>query len=344
MAEGPDHPLPGTLIRCYCLLMLMWALGGCIPTHAPAPPRIVRPTEQQTPVLVGINYSHTIGTPGTAPLEFLAPAGLAIDVQERLYVADAGNHRLQVLSRDGGFVAEYGNQGWRPGQFDTPMDVAIQDASLYIADAGNNRIQACFLTDWNFRVVAGADADADAALDTPHGVAVDAAGAIYIADTEHHRWMKLNVDGHLQFRLGAFGWQQEEFQYPTDIILDAEHHIFVVDSQNHRIQKFDFSGSFLRAWGMRGEGPGEFKHPTSLALDRWQRVYVVDAGNRRIQVFDTDGNFLTQGIHPSLISPSGIVVGRDGTIYVSDAEAGNIKVFQSVYRGSSETPQPPFSR
>jgi DNA-binding beta-propeller fold protein YncE len=266
-----------------------------------------------------------------------------LDVSGNIYVADMGNHCIKVLSVDGDIITVLGRFGWRPGEFDNPVDVDvnfIRGEFLYVVDAGNDRIQASSLINRIFGVVAGKksedtngrDIQAEIQLDAPGGIATDENSNIYIADTGNHRFLKLNPQGKLLMTKGTFGWTREQFREPTDLVVDSKGNIYVVDTGNDRIQKFDFSGNLIALWGKKGDQPGQFNEPRYITVDRWDNIYVVDHGNRRIQIFDLNGEFLTQFSAPNLNSPMGIAIGRNNEIYVTDASAGDVKVFQGVYR------------
>ena len=66
-----------------------------------------------------------LGSPGTGPLQFQAPMGLAVDSQDNVYVAERGGNRIQKISSAGQFVSNFGTQGSQPGQFDAPFAVAL---------------------------------------------------------------------------------------------------------------------------------------------------------------------------------------------------------------------------
>jgi sugar lactone lactonase YvrE len=73
-----------------------------------------------------------IGSEGTAPLQFDDPHDLKIDADDRLYVADRGNQRVQVLDRDGNFITRY-------TQFGKPSAIALDGrGNLYVADGMSN--------------------------------------------------------------------------------------------------------------------------------------------------------------------------------------------------------------
>ena len=76
-------------------------------------------------------FIRSIGRFGSGPLEFRTPHDIAMDAQGRLYVADRGNNRIQVLDQDGGFIAE-----WK--QFGRPSGIYIRNDLIYVADSESN--------------------------------------------------------------------------------------------------------------------------------------------------------------------------------------------------------------
>ena len=85
---------------------------------------------------------QVLAGPGTGPGEFRGPHGVAFDAQGNLYVAEAGNHRIQNLSPDGEPLAQWGSLGEDPGQFFRPTGLAVDgDGNIFVADWGNNRVQ-----------------------------------------------------------------------------------------------------------------------------------------------------------------------------------------------------------
>jgi DNA-binding beta-propeller fold protein YncE len=84
----------------------------------------------------------SFGREGSKGGEFHHPSGLAFDSKGRLYVADWGNHRIQVFTANGQFLTTFGKQGKGEGNFLRPTDLDIDDKDrLYVVDSGNHRVQ-----------------------------------------------------------------------------------------------------------------------------------------------------------------------------------------------------------
>lgn len=70
------------------------------------------------------------------------PRGIAIDSQERLYVVNAIAHTVDVYDLDGRRLAQFGERGFGPGQFNYPNNVSIDGSNrIYVTDRENNQVQ-----------------------------------------------------------------------------------------------------------------------------------------------------------------------------------------------------------
>lgn len=86
-------------------------------------------------------YSRSLGSYGTIEGQFLDPSSLVID-GDTLIVADAGSHRLQVISRvTGEHIYFIGSEGNGPGEFKAPSSLALDGDFLYVLERDNRRIQ-----------------------------------------------------------------------------------------------------------------------------------------------------------------------------------------------------------
>ncbi len=286
--------------------------------------------ERKPSLIIGIRYVKTLGRAGQGVAEFQRPSGLAVDEENRIYIADAGNNRVQVIDDTGGFITEFGGRGWQRGEFDHPTDIALSFQRsyrhLYVADTRNNRVQYCNFIDQIFYTLT--ETVDDTPLDQPEGIGIGRNGEVYVVDTRNHRWMEFNIAGVPVVTHGSFGRGTEQLWNPTDLAVDTRGNIYIVDAGNHRIKKYDFSGNLITAWGSEGDKPGQLREPKCIALDDQNYLYVTDSGNRRVQVFAPDGTSVTAFSTPTLLAPVGIAISKTGHVFVSDTEANDIKVFQ----------------
>jgi DNA-binding beta-propeller fold protein YncE len=236
-------------------------------------------------------FQDYFGGQGKKPGFLVSPAGLAMSPEGDLWVADAGNHRIQklrALREDitavlGQPLAVVGRRGSRPGELESPAGLAVDSrGNLYVADRGNHRIQKLSpqgkpLAAWGSR---GAE---PGHFESPAGIAVGPKDLVYVADTGNHRVQVFDASGRLLRTWGSRGKGAGQLESPQGVAVDAAGRVYVADTGNDRIQKFDPSGRALATAGCPGTKSGELRRPVAVALDRDGYLYVVDAGNHRIQ-------------------------------------------------------------
>lgn len=133
------------------------------------------------------------GGHGYEPGEFLRPRALAIDEQDRLYVADSCNHRIQVFDTQGKLVKLWGERGSAPGQMSYPYDLALgPDHSLYVCEYGNHRVQK-FTRDGKSLGLWGGPGRRPGQLSNPWALAVDREGAVSVIDSNNHRVQRFRL-------------------------------------------------------------------------------------------------------------------------------------------------------
>jgi sugar lactone lactonase YvrE len=195
---------------------------------------------------------------GRDPGQFDDPEGIAVDGQGNVYVSDTGNNRVQKLSRDGHSVAVFGGkQSDAPGQFNQPWGITVDRVgNVYVADLNNNRVQKLSPTGQPLAIFgikgqrdAWGKGDAAGQLVQPRGVAVDAAGNVYVSDTQNHRVEEFSPDGtfRTQWRrceddpsicqFPNSGQNPGEFFLNRGAVIDAAGDLYVADTSNNRIQR-----------------------------------------------------------------------------------------------------------
>ena len=179
-----------------------------------------------------------VGTYGSKPLEFITPAGMAISpITGQIYVADYGNHRVQVLNPDLTFSRSFGSEGSANGQFKSPCDIAIDRQGLvYVADSCNHRIQK-FSSDGKFVDQFGAKGSGPGQLNTPVGITIDTAatGLVYVSEYRNNRISIFTSDGVLFKYFGSEGSDINQFRGPKGLTFDKDGFLYVCDDINHRI-------------------------------------------------------------------------------------------------------------
>jgi DNA-binding beta-propeller fold protein YncE len=177
---------------------------------------------------------------------------------------------------------------------------------------------------------------------TPHGIAVDKQGNVWIADfsgnkagTKGHQVHKFSPTGEKLLSLGVAGKPGNadgEFNQPNDVVVGPDGSIYVADGHDaqgmttakavaeglkrgatSRISKFSPDGKFIKSWG------GEFRTPHALVFDSRGRLWVADRGNHRIEIFDQNGTYLESRY--TFGRPSGLFI-KGETLYVIDSESG----------------------
>ena len=189
--------------------------------------------------------------------------------------------------------------------------------------------QPPYITQW------GVQGSGNGQFQSPQGVATDAAGNVYVADTGNHRIQKFTSNGVYITQWGVQGSGNGEFQVPYSVATDAAGNVYVADGNNRRIQKFTSTGVYITQWGTSGSGNGQFNIPVGVATDAAGDVYVVDLFNYRIQKFTSTGVYITQwGSNGSgngqFSYLSDVVIDPAGDVYVSDPIAHRIQKFTNT--------------
>jgi DNA-binding beta-propeller fold protein YncE len=130
---------------------------------------------------------------------------------------------------------------------------------------------------------------AEGEIKEPNGIAINAAGEIYVTDAFNHKLVKYDANG----KFVKEGVPEGGFYGPRDIVIGPNKQLYVIDQGLTRIAKFDPVSESFTVWGAGGSSDGQFNEATGIAIVN-DMVYVADAGNQRIQVFDLNGTFVKQ--------------------------------------------------
>jgi len=138
----------------------------------------------------GSRWLSSLGRFGSGPGEFNRAEGLGIDAQDRLYVADSCNHRIQVFGPDGRWLRSHGRAGQGVGELSYPYDVRVDAAgNQFVCEFGGSRVQVFDANDAPVEVL-GQPGGAPGRFSNPWSLALDSAGNLYVADAGNHRVQK----------------------------------------------------------------------------------------------------------------------------------------------------------
>jgi len=267
------------------------------------------------------------------------PAGIWVDDDETVYIADYSNDRIlewKSGAKSAEVIAGEGQQNDRTERLRNPVDVIYDKAndSFIIADEGNRRVVL-----WPRR--AEASIEILAANIDPWGIAVDDYGYLYVCDHKRHevkRWKMGEPIGTVVAGGNGKGPRIHQLSLPTYIVVDKDQSIYVSDWANHRVVKWvkDARKGILIAGGQeqrKMEMP--LADPFGLYVDQSDTLFVADWGTHRIVRYNkgeklaemvvgeggkgTDAN---QFCHPMAIA-----FDRQGNLYASDYSNNRILKF-----------------
>lgn len=227
-----------------------------------------------------------------------------------------------------------------------PNSVFADAFRVYVTDTAPARV---FVFDRGERTVTILDhsptAEDDVSLIAPRGVAVDAAGTLWVSDAQQGRVFGYTKNGKSLYVIGKFG----ELAMPAGLAADHQRgRLYVADASAQQVKVFNLTGERLyeggRAFGGRffeigdtGKPEEDFRFPGAICLDRGGDLYVLDTIRKRVHLYDADAKFvrffsLSGGVSGGAIKPTGIAVDSNRHLYVTDAISNNVLIFDQEGR------------
>ena len=312
--------------------------------------------------------------------ELNAPMSIAVDAAGDIFIADTGNDVIREVKSSTGVistVAGNGTCGYSgdgaaavSAELDFPKAVAVDSAgNLFIADSGNNVVRAVNLSTGVISTVAGngtggysgdGAAATSARLDDPTGVAADAAGDLFIADSGNNVVREVNLstgaistvagNGTGGYRGDGGAATSAELYDPTGIAVDSAGNCFIADSSNGVVREVNVATGQISTvagsgtWGYSGDGgaatSAELSDPTAVAVDAAGDFFIgdslhnavreVDASTGLIQTvvgngagdYSGDGGAATGA---ELYNPLDVAVDSTGNLFVADSNNNVIR-------------------
>lgn len=327
-------------IALYCNVVLLFA-SSCVCAEA------------QTIRTVAGGGLTDGGLATRAPIS--SPMSVAVDAAGNVYIADSNHFRIRRVALDGTIttVAGNGTPGYAgdkgpatSAQLGWPIGVALDTlGNLYIADAANSAVRKVSM-DGTITTIAGNGTEgysgdngpgSRAQLSHPDGVAIDAAGRVYIADYYNNVIRKVSTSGTITTVAG-----NTKLNHPIDVAVDSAGNLFVVE-QDSIVKKVSTNGTVTTIagngqLGYTGDnGPAKSSglcYPNGIALDAAGNLYIADGCDNRIRAVSTTGTITTVAGNGSsgysgdggaatsaeLDNPQGVAVDADGNIYIAELD------------------------
>jgi uncharacterized protein (TIGR03437 family) len=305
------------------------------------------------------------------------PTGVAFDSSGNVYLADSLNNRIRkiagttiaTVAGNGGLSSSGDSGPATSAQLNTPLGVALDTAgNIYIADSLNNTVRRVSaggtISTFAGNSVPGNGGDGgaptSAQLNGPQGLAVDAAGNLYIADTQNHKVRKISGGVIGTFAgTGTPGFSGDggaataaSLNAPFGVAVDAAGNVYIAEFSNSRIRKVDTKGVITTVAGNGVSGYGgdggpatgaQLNGPQSVAVDAAGNIYIADTANNRVRHVTPGGAIGTiggngiagfaadglQAVSTQVGNPTGVAVDTFGNVYVADGNARVRKIYPS---------------
>ncbi len=309
-------------------------------------------------------YSGDSGAATEAQLNL--PQGVAVDGSGTLYIADTGNNAVRRVTPDGVIVTLVGATA-KSVQLNAPQGVAIDAAgNLYVSDTKNSVIRqvtsAGAITTVAGNGTRGFSGDGGAAtsaqLNLPAGIAVDAAGRLYIADSGNSVVRRVTAGGSIATVAGTggvsgyFGDGQKatiaQLNAPSSVAFDTAGNLYLCDSGNNTIRRVGLDGTIATVAGngtvgFSGDGgaatSAQLWSPWGVATDLNGDVLIADYYNYRVRRIAPDGTISTLagngagGYHgdggpatsSQLFQPMAVAVDTARNYYIADTFGNSVR-------------------
>lgn len=308
---------------------------------------------------------------------FTHPVGLATDLSGNIYIADTENSTIRKITPDGNVSTIAGSPGnfgstdaiGAGARFYGPQALAADGyGQLFVADTANSTIRKIVGNAVStFAGVAGVSNSFDgtgsnAQFYHPEGIATDAGGNVYVADTWNHTIRKITPAGAVTTLAGLAGNfgaadgtnSKAHFNRPAGIAVDSATNIFIADSLNHTIRKITPVGQVSTIAGLAGVwGSGDgtnsaarFYLPEGISIATNGDLFVTDSGNqtlRKISFIGTNwvvttvaglsglaGSANGTGSNAQFDFPAGIGFDNAGYLYIADTGNNMIRTTRII--------------
>ena len=223
---------------------------------------------------------------------FAMPHGLSIDAKGNLWLTDVSLQQVFKLSPQGKVLMVLGEQGVAGNDakhFNRPTQVAVApDGSFFVSDGYRNTRVVHFTADGQFIKQWGTPGTGPGEFNTPHSIAIDRSGLLYVSDRQNDRVQVFDADG----RVKAI-WKSPEIGRPYGVVPIGDGNFAIADGgeqpqsgpDRSALVIVDGKGKVIERIGRYGNYDGQFRMAHHIAADGSGAIYVVDITGQRVQKF-----------------------------------------------------------
>ncbi len=295
-ARGLSRPTKIALIAGAVSIVAVIAAAIGVPAIVGHRPSASSPTPPESPPASSDQIPSSQTVMPFAPLN--TPAGVAVDPEGTVYVAEWGSDRVVKLP-----AGSLRHEVLPFTELNEPTDVEVDSGgTLYVADFGNQRVVKLRAGSASQEVLPFTG------LDQPESVAVDSGATLYVTDRGTNQVVKLPADSSNQEVLPFTGLDD-----PYGVAVGAGGDVYVTDAGNKRVVKLPAGSSRQEVLPFTG-----LDNPSGVAIGSNGDVYVTDFGAE--QVVKLPAGSASQEVLPftGLVAPTGVAVDADGDVYVTE--------------------------
>jgi hypothetical protein len=301
------------------------------------------------------------------------PLGVAVDGAGNVYYTDSGNDLIVKVDTSGNLtiIAGTGHSGFSPSgtpalnaQLNTPSAVLLDGAGdIFFTESGNNAVREIVAATGLVETIAGTGNTgylgdggpaSSATLSHPSGLAMDASGNLYVADTGNNAVREISaLTGSITTIAGGVGGfsgdggpaSSAQLNQPWGIAFGGDGSLYIADFLNDRVRKIDTSGKISTVAGSgsdagyAGDGgaatAAQMDHPAAVVVDAAGNIYISDSDNNVVRrVNGTTGVITTlsgngqavsdgDGVDADAPTPAmnktyGLCLDPSGNLYIAD--------------------------
>lgn len=286
------------------------------------------------------SYGYSGDGAAATAAQLNSPQAVAVDAVGNLYIADSNNMVIRKVDSQGKITTVAGNNSFgysgdgglaTAAALGNPISLAINaTGELYIVDNANNVVRK---VDGSGKITtvagsgqpgySGDDGLATlATLTNPRGLAFDAAGNLYIADSQNNTVRKVDGSGKITTVAGTNTWGNSgdggqataaTLGNPTGLAFDVNGNLYIADTDNSVIRRVDGNGLISTVagngnGGYSGDGAAALQamlnSPLGLAFDANGNLYIADAGNNVVRQVGGVGALALSGVSDSFTTPA----------------------------------------